>query len=240
MKAAFAVAATLMMTTASLTYSESVLADGVSVCVNKRTGAARFVAKCKRSESALTLSSLASGGSSTNIDQLTAEVQQLQNDVNGLKGIPAATPIGVFQNSYLKATVLGATKIVDAGAGTAYITASFQLQNIGSQDLYIGSDQTFSTSDNNGITTPGGIASGIKFDVSYGHLRGTKLSYSVVPPNQVIVIGAKSNAIDRANTAKLGNRFGFSFPLFHYLDIGLDTGDFETVNVGFSGIALSQ
>lgn len=82
------------------------------------------------------------------------------------------------------------------------------------------------------------IISGI--NSNFYNTAGNRSTYSVIPPNDIIVIAGKTIAISRDATAKLGTRFGFSFSLNHYLDVGFDTGKYEQVDVGFSGIALSQ
>jgi hypothetical protein len=174
-----------------------------------------------------------------------AAIEQLQADVKALQGIPPVTPIGTFENDFVKAQVVGLTKIISTEDGTSYVNASFQIQNKTASPLYLAYvGGSFSVVDDHGISAGSN-------ECCYAHEVGLpefgsgsgdfqRSSFSVLAPNGIVSVGILGNTIDKDRTAKLGNRFNLSFTLQRYLEPNLEQGKTDTATLGFAGIVATQ
>lgn len=85
---------------------------------------------------------------------LQTQIENLQKDVDFLKGLPPVAPIGSFENDFMKAEVVGLRKLVSATTGRASFTGTFQVRNKTAAPLYVAWERVngFAVTDNGGNT----------------------------------------------------------------------------------------
>lgn len=172
-----------------------------------------------------------------------AAIEQLQADVKALQGIPPVTPIGTFENDYLKAQALGVTKIFSSQDGTAYISATVQIENKSAGTLYLAYDYTkgFTAVDDHGISANNYQYPNSGINGVFGNSETlSRSSFSVLSPGSVMSVGLTTNTVEKDQAAKLGNRFNLTFTVVRYLEPNLEQGKFDTATIGFAGITATQ
>ena len=176
-----------------------------------------------------------------------AAIEQLQADVRTLQGLPKVDPIGVFENDYLYAQVVGLTRVFSSTDGSAYVTATFQLKNKSTETIYLAYDESkrFTVADDHGISVQQtafyGDLKGIRGVDIQGNGTEARQDFSVLAPGSVISVGLVSPNISKDFAAKLGNRFNLTFSLVRYLEPNLaQSNKLGLTTVGFANITATQ
>lgn len=183
------------------------------------------------------------------INCLNASIKQLQDEVNALKGLSKVDPIGKVTSEKLEAEVTGLGKVVKEPTSTTreeYVTASFSIKNMSTEDLYVAFDAHtgFVATDTHGIKATTRECSGMRSVGTWNSpnaFADDRSKYTVIPPSGAVSIAFTTDKLTSEPSAKLGERFMLGFSVVRYRDPSRETSkNFVSIPFRFLNITATQ